>query len=133
MPENTQAEAPSMTSLVSGIIHDAERLVRQEVLLARRELQAELDKAKTASVALAIGIGSSLLAAVCLFGTVVAVLHEVAGLPVWASFLIVGAVLAVGAGIALTIGVQQVRRISVVPPQTAETLRENVQWLQNQT
>jgi hypothetical protein len=131
MPENTQVDAPSMTSLVTGIINDAERLVRQEVLLARREMQAELDKAKVASVALAIGAGGCLLTGVALFGMVVALLNLV--LPLWASFLIVGAVLAVAAGIAMTIGVQQVRRISVVPPQTAETLRENAQWLQNQT
>src|SRR6516162_2025205 len=131
MPENTQAEAPSMTSLVTGIINDAERLVRQEILLARREMQSELDKAKVASVAMGVGVGLSLLASAALFGMVVALLNLV--LPLWACFLIVAVVLAIGAGIALGIGVQQVRQIHVVPPQTAETLRENVQWLQNQT
>ena len=131
MPENTQAEAPSMTSLVTGIINDAERLVRQEILLARREMQSELDKAKVASVAMGVGVGLSLLASAALFGMVIALLNLV--LPLWACFLIVAVVLAIGAGIALGIGVQQVRQIHVVPPQTAETLRENVQWLQNQT
>jgi hypothetical protein len=131
MPENTQAEAPSMTSLVTGIINDAERLVRQEILLARREMQSELDKAKVASVAMGVGVGLSLLASAALFGMVIALLNLV--LPLWACFLIVAVVLAIGAGIVLGIGVQQVRQIHVVPPQTAETLRENVQWLQNQT
>jgi hypothetical protein len=131
MPENTQAEAPSMTSLVTGIINDAERLVRQEILLARREMQSELDKAKVASVAMGVGVGLSLLASAALFGMVIALLNLV--LPLWACFLIVAVVLAIGAGIALGIGVQQVRQIHVVPPQTPETLRENVQWLQNQT
>jgi hypothetical protein len=133
MPENVQSEAPSMASLVGGIIQDAQRLVRQEVALARREMQVELDKAKTASAALAIGAGVAMIGAVFLCLMVVFLLHELGHLPLWAGFLIVGGVLAIGGAIALYAGIQQARTISVVPPQTAETLQENVQWLQNQT
>jgi VIT1/CCC1 family predicted Fe2+/Mn2+ transporter len=133
MPENVQSDAPSMATLVGGIIQDAQRLVRQEVALARREMQVELDKAKGASVALAIGAGLAMLGGVFLGLTVVFLLHEPGGLPLWASFLIVGGVLAIGGAIGLFAGIQQVRTISLVPPQTAETLQENVQWLQNQT
>jgi protein-S-isoprenylcysteine O-methyltransferase Ste14 len=131
MPENVQSDAPSMASLVGGIISDAQRLVRQEVALARREMQVELDKAKGASVALALGAGGAMLGAVFLGLMVVFLLHELGGLQLWASFLIVGGVLAVVGAILLYAGIEQVRAISIVPPQTAETLQENVQWLQN--
>jgi hypothetical protein len=132
MPENVQSDAPSMASLIGGIIQDAQRLVRQEVALARREMQVELDKAKTASVALGIGAGLCMLGAVFLCLMVVFLLHELDALPIWVSFLIVGGVLAIGGAIGLFVGIQQVRTISLVPPETAETLQENVQWLQNQ-
>jgi hypothetical protein len=133
MPENVQTEAPSMASLVGGIIQDAERLVRQEIALARREMQVELDKAKEAGAALAVGLGLALLAAICLTFTVVYALHEGLALPLWASFLIVGGVLAIVGGILVVAAREKVRQISLVPPQTAQTLQENAQWLQNQT
>jgi hypothetical protein len=126
-------EAPSMASLVSGIITDAERLVRQEITLARREMQAEFVKAKTASISLAAGACVALLGLFFLGFTIVYVLNEVAGLPLWASFLIVGGVLAIAGAILLFAGLEEFRKVSLVPPQTAETLQENVQWLQNQT
>jgi hypothetical protein len=132
MPENVQSEAPSMASLVAGIITDAERLVRQEIALARREMQTELDKAKVASISLAAGAGLAMFGAVFLGLFVVFLLDEVGHLPLWASFLIVGGVAAIAGAIALFAGIQEVRKISLVPPQTAETLQENVQWLQNQ-
>src|SRR5579884_1591318 len=132
MPENVQNDAPSMASLVGGIIADAQRLVRQEVALARREMQVELDKAKNASLALSIGLGCALLGAVHLTLMVVFLL-DLAGIPLWAGFLIVGGVLAIVGGVLLAVAIRQLRTISLVPPQTAETLREDVQWLQNQT
>jgi hypothetical protein len=121
-----------MASLVGGIIHDAERLIRQEVLLARREIQVEMDKAKTAGVSLMVGMGLAMLGAVFLCLMVVYLLN-LAGLPMWACYLIVGGVLAIVGGVMLAAGAQQLSKISLVPPQTAETLQENVQWLQNQT
>jgi len=120
-----------MSSLVGGIITDAQRLVRQEVALARREMQVELDKAKAASLGLAVGLGLALLGAVHLTLTVVFLLHL--AIDLWACFLIVGGVLAIAGAVVLAVAIRQVRDISLVPPQTAETLREDVQWLQNQT
>jgi uncharacterized membrane protein len=133
MPENVQNEAPSMASLVGGIIHDAERLVRQEVLLARRELQVEFDKAKYAGVSLAAGAGLAMLGAVFLCLMLVFLLHDLANLSLWAGFLIVGGVLALAGVVMLVAGARQLSHVSLVPPQTAETLQENVQWLRNQT
>jgi len=131
MPENVQSDAPSMASLVGGIISDATRLVRQEIALARREMQTEFDKAKVAAISLAAGAGLLMFGAIFLGLMVVFLLYEVGGLPEWASFLIVGGVVAIAGAILLYAGIQQFRKVSLVPPQTAETLQENVQWLQN--
>lgn len=132
MPENVQQDAPSMSSLVGGIIHDAERLIRQEVLLARREMQVEVDKAKSGGASLMAGMGMTMLGAVFLCLMVVFLLN-LAGLPMWACCLIVGGTLAIVGGVMLYAGAYQLSKISLIPPQTAETIQENVQWLQNQT
>jgi hypothetical protein len=58
-------------------------------------------------------------------------LHELGGLPLYASFGIVGFILAVVGGILFYGGRKEASKVNVVPPQTAETMRENVQWMQN--
>jgi hypothetical protein len=122
-----------MASLLGGIISDIQTLVRQEITLAKTELLSEWDKAKTAAGSMAVGATVLALGGFFLCVTVVCVLHEVAGLPWWASFLIVGGVLT-GLGLVLFYtGRNKAAQVHVVPPQTAETMRENVEWIRNQT
>jgi protein-S-isoprenylcysteine O-methyltransferase Ste14 len=124
---------PSMSSLLGGIVGDLQTLIRQEVALARTEIQREWDKAKTAAGAMAVGAAVLAVGGLFLCLAVVAVLHEVAGLPWWASFLIVGGVFAGLGAVLFYTGRNKAAKVHVVPPQTAETMRENVQWIRNQT
>jgi hypothetical protein len=134
MPENIHLETPpSMASLVGGIVNDAQQLIRQEMLLARREVQQELDKTKTAALSFGAAVAVLTLGAILLCFMLVYVLHEAAGLPLWGSFASVGAVFAILGGILLAVAKNQASDISLVPRQTVETMRENVQWLKNQT
>jgi hypothetical protein len=125
--------SPSVASLLGGIVSDLQTLIRQEVTLAKTEMIREWDKAKTAAGAMAAGAAVLALGAVLLCLTVVCVLREVAGLPWWASFLIVGGVLAGLGAVLFFTGRNRAARVNVIPPQTAETMRENVQWIRNQT
>jgi hypothetical protein len=125
--------SPSVSSLLGGIVSDLQTLIRQEVALAKTEMIREWDKAKTAAGAMAAGAAVLALGAVLLCLTVVSVLREVAGLPWWASFLIVGGVLAGLGAVLFYTGRNKAAQVNVVPPQTAETMRENVQWIRNQT
>jgi len=134
MPENVQMEAPpSMASLVGGIVQDAQQLIRQELLLARQEVQQEVDKAKAVAVSFGAAVAVSVLGAVLLCFMLVYALHEAAGLPLWASFAIVGAGFVVIGGILLAVAKNRANAIHLVPRQTVQTMRENVQWLKNQT
>lgn len=108
--------APSMSSLLGGIVSDIQTLIRQEIALAKTELLREWAKAKTAAGAMVVGAGFLALGAALLCLTVVSALHEAAGLPWWASFLIVGGVFAaIGLGL-LLLGCSQAARIKLVPP-----------------
>ncbi len=124
---------PSMASLLGGIANDLQTLMRQEIALAKTEMLREWDKAKTAAGSIAAGVAVLALGGLFLCLTVVSVLHEAIPLPWWASFLIVGGVLT-AVGLALFfVGRARAAQVNVVPPQTAETMRENVQWIRNQT
>jgi uncharacterized membrane protein YqjE len=125
-------EPPSVASLVGGIITDAERLVKQELKLARVEIQQEFEKAKIAGGALLLSLAVLLVAAILLTQMVVELLNQYA-FPGnhWVSYLLVGAVMAAIGGVLFYVGKKQADEIKIVPPETTETLKENVQWLQN--
>ncbi|HKI37771.1 MAG TPA: phage holin family protein [Gemmataceae bacterium] len=124
---------PSMAALLGGIVNDLQALIRQEIALAKSEMVREWDKAKTAASSLAVGAALLALGGVLLCFAVVYVLHEVAGLPLWASFLIVGGVITGLGAVLFFIGRAKAGQVNVIPPQTAETMKENVQWIRNQT
>jgi protein-S-isoprenylcysteine O-methyltransferase Ste14 len=127
--ENNQ----SMSSLVNGIINDAQQLIRQEVALARREMLNEVNKAKTAAVAFGIGAAVGALAAVLLSFFLVYLLTWATGLPEWVWFLVVGVLFAAAAGWLFFAAKRKLEQISLVPRQTVETMKENVQWMKTQT
>jgi uncharacterized membrane protein YqjE len=128
----SSTDQPSLTSLVSGIVHDVQQLVRQEIALARTEVKQEWEKAKTAAGALMAGMVLLAVGGVLLCFMLVYLINFF-GVPLWGCFGIVGGVLALFGLILAGVGYSQASRVNVIPPQTAQTLKENVQWIKNQT
>jgi len=128
MPENQTADPqPSVASLVGGILLDAQKLIRQEIALARREVAEACDNAKTGltlfSSALAVGgIGGIMLGfmLVQLLNQFLLPHHE------WACFGIVGGAFALVGGVLYYYGLKKIHEVQVLP-QTAETLRDDAQ------
>src|SRR5947207_13723011 len=88
----------SVTSLVSGIVNDAQTLMQQQLALFREEIRTDLRKTKEAVTALAAGAGVAALAVGPLVFMYVALLHELALWSWCASDLTVAAVFAVIGG-----------------------------------
>lgn len=129
MPElNPAGNQPSVATLVGGLIEDTQRLIRQEAALARREVQEEWDKTKEGAGLMAGGMVLLSLVGILFAFTLVKLLHQYV-LPgyEWACFAIVTAVFAVGGALLLYAGLARFRQVNVVPPQTAESLRQDVQ------
>jgi hypothetical protein len=57
------------------------------------------------------------------------ILDAATELPLWACFAIVAAVLCVGGGIALAVGLERLREVPPVAEKTVDELKENVRWL----
>jgi len=132
--QTTHSDA-SLTSLVSGIIRDAQELMRQEIKLAKVEFKDELAKTRDAALAFAAGTGVAAVGGLFLLLMVVHLINWASGdnVPLWGSYGIVGLVLAVLGGVLIYAGRNRAENIHLVPPQTAETMKENVQWIKNQT
>jgi len=124
---------PSLAGLVSGILRDAQDLVRQEVTLAKVEIGQELRKTKEAALSVLAGVAFLVLGAIFLLLMVVYLISWATGgnIPVWGSYAIVGGVLALIGAILVYSGRNRAEKIHLVPKQTVETLRENMQWMTN--
>ncbi len=129
MSENHQADAqPGVASLVGGILEDAQKLVRQEVALAQREVAQSWDRAKTGAALLSSALAVFAVCGVLLGFMVVKFLHQYL-LPndEWACFGIVGGLVGLLGGALLYRGLSEINQVHLTLPQTAETLREDVQ------
>src|SRR5512145_3323589 len=102
----------SVASLVSGIVGDAQDLVRQEIALARHEIREEIRTAKDVGIAFAIagvvlGIGAVLLMLALAQG-----IADLLDWPAWAGYALVGGVLAISGYIMLSSAQNRMKEIN---------------------
>jgi len=126
MADNVQTEGPpNMAGLVGGIITDAQKLIRQEITLARSELYQEWNKTKDAALSLAAGGAVAFVGVLLLAFMLVHLLAWAAPtLPLWVDYLIVGGAFALIGGGLLFRGITKANEVQVPPPQTVESLKE---------
>ena len=136
MPEDIRVEVdsqPSMASLVGGIINDAQQLIRQEVTLAKQEVKEELGKVKAVAASAAIALALAVVGGLLLCLMLVHLLQWATGWHDWVCYGIVGGVFLAVAGALAAVAKSKASQIDVVPRQTVESIKENVQWLKTQT
>jgi hypothetical protein len=127
MPEHLQAEdQTSLAALVGGLVDDTQRLLRQELALARREVRDEWNKTKTAAALLGTGLAVLSLAIGLLAVALAKLLAFLVAVPEWGGFGIVGLFLVVLGGLLGFAGRGKLRTIRLVPQQTVETLRQDL-------
>lgn len=135
----TTAET-STTGLLGGIISDFGDLIKQEIRFAKAEFKSDFTKAREAATALGIGVGAASLSGLLLVWMLVHLLHwatmpagaaDPAKLPLWACFGIVGLVLGVIGGVLIATAIRKFQSNNPLPNQTAQTIKENVQWIAN--
>jgi len=122
----------SLTELVTGILHDAQDLIKQQFDLLKVEVLDDLRKTRDAGILMGLGVGVALVGGLLLILMLVYLLNwAVPDLPLWASFGIWG-VIACVAGLGLFYaGKQKFASFNPLPNQTAQALKENVKWITN--
>lgn len=132
MNPGVYSREPTVAQLVTGLMQDAQKLLRQEVALATHELRLALRTTIRAGMSLGLGIGLAALGGWLLILMVVHLVHALTALPLWACYGIVGGLLAAGGIGLLVLGKQKLVQLHVVPQDTVKTMKENVQWLKEQ-
>lgn len=105
-------------------------LVRKEVELAKTEMAGKAKVVAKDGSMIAGGGVLAFYASLVLLAALVLALGTV--MPLWASALIVGGVLAAGAAALAFIGVKKLKRVDPAPRETIRTLKENKLWLSEQ-
>jgi len=120
----------SLGELVSHLATDLSSLTRQELALAKTEMQAEAKK---------VGKGAGMLGGAAFAGWMLALFVSLAA--TWAladvmhiawAALIVAAVWAVVAAILLAVGRKAMREVNPKPDRTVDSLKEDAKWLKTQ-
>lgn len=121
----------SFSDVLKDVIGSIQDLIRSEVKLAKAETKEEVVKAWGAARLLISGALIGLYAVgFILLGTVWALALT---MPYWAAALGVGGALAVTAAVLISAGRSRFRKVHPAPDKTIQTVKENVEWMKNQT
>lgn len=131
--ERERESETSLATLLSGIVADAQELVRQEIALARQEVREEISTAKDAGIKLGIAGAVLAIGGLLLVLTLAQGLADLLNWPAWAGYGLVGLVLAIVGYFLLSAAQKRMSEIHPVPEKTVETLKENVEWLKDRT
>jgi uncharacterized membrane protein YqjE len=119
------------SDIVSDIVGHAQEIVRSEVRLAKAEIKQEASKAARASTMLVAGAIFGVIALGFFLWTAVYALALV--MPFWAAALIVAVVLAIVALALASMGWANIRQVKPQPEKAKQEVKEDVQWLKQQT
>ena len=122
----------SLGELFAELSEKTSTLVQKEIELARHEMTRSATTLARNSARIVIGgLVAYTGAIVALIG--VAWLLVTLGLPTWLGFLLVGGLtIAIGGFLAWT-AIQSLKKVSVVPTRTVETIKQDVDWAKEQT
>jgi drug/metabolite transporter (DMT)-like permease len=117
----------SLGELFAELSRETGLLVRKEIELATTEMTAKARVATRHATTVAVGGVLAHAALLVLLAAIVIGLAEM-GLPAWLSALIVAIVAGLGGYLLVQRGLAHLRRTSVAPTQTMESLKETTTW-----
>ena len=107
-----------------------QRIVQSEIKLAKIEITESVRQARSCATAFGTGGILGIYALGFLLLTVMFALEIV--LPNWLAALIVGMILMLGAGLAISSGRERLKSIRA-PHKTIQTVKEDLQWMKEQS
>lgn len=121
----------TMVELIAGIATDARDLAAAHTAQIKAEVNAQVSRAKSAAVLLAIGAFVGAIGITFLAIALVNVLVEQAGWSAWAAWLAVGGGATVIGGTLLAGGSVQLKEVRPIPTRSLQSIRESFRWMSN--
>jgi hypothetical protein len=120
--------AASVTGLVTGIIDDAQTLVKQQIAMFKSELREDFKHSKQAAELGSLGIVMLTVGALGLVTALAYLLHEQFQFKMWASWGITGGLFLLGGGVLAYLSYNLLERFNPLPDKTFNALQENLTW-----
>jgi xanthine/uracil permease len=121
----------SLGELFSELAQETSTLVRQEVNLAKTEMSHKASRAGRHIGVLAAGGAVAYAGLLAILAGVIVLLDNV--MPLWASALSVGVVVAVVGYLLARRAIDALKREDFAPRETVQSLKEDQQWAKDQT
>lgn len=125
-------EDRSLGELFSDLSRETSNLVRQEVELAKTELSAKAAEVGKDIGFLAVGGAIAYAGLLVILGGIAILLGDLLN-NYWLGALIVGIVVAAIGGFLVNKGLNDLKQANLKPEQTIESLKEDKEWIQQQT
>jgi hypothetical protein len=128
-------EKASVVGTLKGILEDVQTLFGQQLAMLRAEIRADWTRTAKALWPLALGVGFFFVGVPLLCVMLVYLIHylsgapDVANIPLWGCYGIVGGLLTVTSIVMIMAGIQRFKAFNPLPDESARALQENVQWL----
>lgn len=126
-PVTPELKERPLGELASNLSSDLALLMRQEIELAKLQIDERLQRAKRDGLAIGMGGILAYTGILALTGAVIAALDAV--MPLWLSALIVGLVLALIGGVMLRKASTDLARMDTVPRASVESIKTDVRVL----
>jgi hypothetical protein len=124
----TGTDTSTVTGLVSGIINDAQTLLKQQAEMLKAEVREDFQRSKRAAEFGALGIVCATVGALGLITALAYVLHEQFQFAMWASWGIVGGLFMVAGAALGYFSYVLLERFNPLPDKTFNALKENITW-----
>jgi hypothetical protein len=132
MPETARNgnQEGSVTQLVSGIVDDAQELLRQQISLLKHEVRRDIQEAKQLSISFVAGVSVAAMAGILWCFTLVYLVNWLwPVIPMWGSFAIIGAICTVIAAACFYLAKEKLEEITTpLSEEAQQAIKENVQW-----
>jgi Putative Actinobacterial Holin-X, holin superfamily III len=127
--QTTPPPRSSIMDLFNGIIQDLKSLMQQEAQLLRHEVKLEMSKVGRAVSGFGIGAALAGVGGLFLLLMLVHGLPEWTGLPLWASYGLIGLALAAIGLICIVKARALAGSVEAIPQRTIFSMKENIQWI----
>jgi integral membrane sensor domain MASE1 len=122
----------TIAGLVRSLLEDTRELIREEIALARSEIREEMTAVQTVGVAFGTAAVAALIGVTILCVALGGAVADMLNWPPWSGNAIVAVLLLAGAFFAMRYGRARLGAIRALP-QTTETLKENIAWIQSKS
>jgi hypothetical protein len=122
----------SVAELFTDLSQQLSTLFRQEALLARTEITQRLQAFAKDAVVIGVGAALGLAALMAATAAIVLLLVELNITP-WIAAILTAVLLAIVAGVLVQARLSAMRKRTVAPVETVESIKETAQWIKKET